>query len=104
MRAKLTVLTTLAAFLVLTANSLSLAVNTTKIDQVRKKGLLDETDFQIIDEFVDQAVQELVETGDFTSTATIRAAVLQRKHSGTGNQAQYAYRRLVEWGYVKQGQ
>jgi len=80
----------LTAFLVLVMHSGSEAVNTRAIDRVRNKGVLDSRDFQIIDDFVNEAVRELVRTKDFTSIATIRSVILSRSSSKTSIQAQYA--------------
>ena len=90
MRGKRTFLGVLAAFLVLAMHSGSEAVNTKGIDRVRNKGVLDSRDFQIIDDFVNEAVRELVGTKDFTSIATIRSVILVRRSSKTSVQAQYA--------------
>ena len=80
----------LALFLVLVMNSGLQAVNTREIDRVRNKGVLDSTDLQIIDNFVAEAVGELVKTKDFTSIARVRTVILARKNSNRDNQAQYA--------------
>ncbi|MHC4890786.1 MAG: hypothetical protein ACYTEO_15130 [Planctomycetota bacterium] len=80
----------LAAFLVLAMHSGSKAVNTRAIDRVRDKGVLDSGDFQIIDDFVNEAVRELVRTKDFSSIAATRSVILARRSSKTSVQAQYA--------------
>ncbi len=92
MRGKRTFLGVLAAFLVLAMHSGSEAVNTRAIDRVRNKGVLDSSDFQIIDDFVNEAVRELVRTKDegFSSIATTRSVILARRSSKTSVQAQYA--------------
>ena len=90
MNVKYTIFTVLAAFLVLTVNSSSKAVDTRDIDKVRNKSVLDSEDFQIIDNFVGDAVQELVETIDLASIAKIRTDISSRSSSATGIQAQYA--------------
>ena len=90
MRGKRTFFGVLAAFLVLAMHSGSEAVNTRGIDRVRNKGVLDSRDFQIIDDFVNEAVRELVMTKDFSSIATIRSVILARRSSKTSVQAQYA--------------
>ena len=66
------------------------AVNTREIEEVRNKGVLNSTDLQIIDNFVAEAVEELVNTKDFTSIARVRTVILARKNSNRDNQAQYA--------------
>lgn len=87
MKAKYTSFALLVSFLVLAMTSGSVAVNTRAIDKVLNKGVLDRKDLQIIDNFVGEAVQELVNTKDFTSVARIRMAISSRYKS---NQAQYA--------------
>jgi len=90
MRGKRTFFGVLAVFLVLAMHSGSEAVNTRAIDRVCNKGVLDSRDFQVIDDFVNEAVGELVRTKDFTSIATIRSVILARRSSKTSVQAQYA--------------
>ena len=75
------------AFLVLVMNLVSAAVNISEIDSVRNKGVLEDEDFQIIDNFVDEAVRELVKTKDFTSIARIRTVILARKSSSRDSAA-----------------
>jgi hypothetical protein len=65
---------------------LAIAVDTWSIDNVRSKGVLDEEDFKVIDDFIREAVSELVNSRDFTSIARIRAVIVSRK----SKQAQYA--------------
>jgi hypothetical protein len=89
MKSKGAIFGVLAAFLVLVMHSGSEAVNTRAIDRVRNKGVLDSRDFQIIDDFVNEAVRELVRTTDFSSIATIRSVILSRRSSKTSVQAQY---------------
>jgi len=89
MKSKGAIFGVLAAFLVLVMHSGSEAVNTRAIDRVRNKGVLDSRDFQIIDDFVNEAVRELVRTTDFSSIATIRSVILSRSSSKTSVQAQY---------------
>lgn len=57
------------------------AVDTGPIDKVRDKGVLDDSDLQIIGNFVADAVGELVKTEDFTSIAKIRTVILSRSSS-----------------------
>ena len=86
MKIKWVFFTVLAAFFVLTINSNALAVNTRDIDAVLKKSVIDDQDKKIIDDFLAQAVQELVKTKDFTSIAKLRSVILSRKST----QSQYA--------------
>ncbi len=91
MKAKWVFFTVLAAFFVLIVPSGSEAVNTRDIDIVRNKPVLDSTDLQIIDDFLDEAVRELVNTRDFASIAQTRSAILARNTSRKSSaQAQYA--------------
>jgi len=93
MRVKYTNLAVLAAFLVLAMSSVSTAVNVADIDDVRDKEVLDSQDLQTIDNFVAEAVGELVrtKTKDFTSIARIRTVILSRSSSRQdGARAQYA--------------
>jgi len=76
----------LVVFFVLAMNSSVVAVNTSKVDNVLKKGVLDDQDFKIIDEFLAEAVDELVKTKDFTSIAKLRTVILSRQ----SKQGQYA--------------
>ena len=73
---------------ILVVNSTLRAVNTTDIDRVRTKGVLNEQDYRIIDEFLAEAVQELVRTRDLATIAKRRTVILSRK----GDQGQYAQR------------
>lgn len=86
MRAKWPIFAILAAFLAFPMSSDSRAVNTRLIDGVLKKGVLDSQDLQIIDNFVEEAVKELVRTRNLSDIAAIRTAILSRQ----SNQAQYA--------------
>ena len=86
MKTKWAFLTILAVFFVLAIDSNAIAVNTRDIDNVLKKGVIDDQDKKIIDDFLSQAVQELVKTKDFTSIAKLRTVILSRKSS----QSQYA--------------
>ena len=86
MKIKWAFLTILAAFSVLAINSNAVAVNTRDIDNVLKKGVIDDQDKKIIDDFLSQGVQELVKTKDFTSIAKLRTVILSRRSS----QSQFA--------------
>lgn len=85
------VLAILAAFLVLAGNSSSQALDTSSIDKVRSKGVLEERDLQVIDRFISQGVRELVESTDFTSIGKVRTTILSRCSSEKESaEAQYA--------------
>ena len=86
MKAKYAIFAVLVVFWVLAMNSSSQAVDKRKIDRVRSKGVLDSGDLRIIDKFIAESVQELVNTEDFTSIGKIRTVILSRKST----QAQYA--------------
>jgi hypothetical protein len=86
MRIKSAFFATIVAFFVFTTNSDSLAVSTRQIDEVRKKGVLDSGDLKIIDDFLAEAIRELVRTRDFTSIAQLRTVILSRRSI----QGQYA--------------
>ena len=86
MKIKWLIFAVLVAFFVLLMNSGSVAVSTREVDNVRKKAVLDNSDLKIIDDFLAQAIQELVRTRDFTSIAKIRTVILSRQST----QGQYA--------------
>jgi len=86
MKIKWAFFTVLTAFFVLAINSNAVAVNTKDIDAVLKKDVIDDQDKKIIDDFLAQAVLELVKTKDFTSIAQVRSVILSRKSA----QSQYA--------------
>lgn len=90
MKAKWVFFAVLVAFFVLIVHSASEAVNTRDIDSVRNKPVLDSIDLQIIDDFLNEAVQELVNTRDFSSIAKTRSTILARNTSKKSSaQAQY---------------
>ncbi|MBA7617700.1 hypothetical protein ES703_25016 [subsurface metagenome] len=86
MKIKWLIFAVLVAFLVLLMNSGSVAVSTREVDNVRKKAVLDNQDLKIIDDFLAEAIQELVRTRDFTKIAKIRTVILSRQST----QGQYA--------------
>jgi len=91
MKGKWLIFAVLVAFLVLVINSGSEAVSTREIDVCCHKEVLGDEDLRIIDDFVAEAVDELVKTKDFTSIAKIRAVILSRSSSSTDSaKAQYA--------------
>jgi hypothetical protein len=53
---------------------------------VREKDVLNEEDFQVIEQFVKDAIDELVNTVDFTQVARLRAIIVTRQ----SEQAQYS--------------
>jgi len=91
MCAKYAIFAVLGAFWFLMVNPASLAVSARDIEKVQMKGVLGDEDFQIIDNFVKEAVRDLVRTEDFTSIAKVRARILRRsKSSKESAQAQYS--------------
>ena len=79
-----------AVFGIAVLNSGAFAVDTHEIEAVQRKAVLEEEDLQVIDEFVADAVDELVRTVDFTSIAKIRTVVLSRSSSSKDSaKAQY---------------
>jgi len=89
MKIKWVIVAVIVAFLVLVINSGSIAVNTREVDKVRIKKVLNNQDLKIIDDFLADAIQELVRTRDFTEIAKRRTVILSRQ-STQGQQAQYA--------------
>jgi hypothetical protein len=86
MKVKLAFFAVLMAFFVLIMDSSLTAVDTRDIDIVLKKTVLDAQDFEIIDRFLGEAVQELVRERNFTDIAKRRAVIISRK----SEQGQYA--------------
>ena len=86
MKIKWLIFAVLVAFFVLLMNSGTVAVSTREVDNVRKKAVLDNSDLKIIDDFLAQAIRELVQTRDFTKIAKIRTVILSRQST----QGQYA--------------
>lgn len=78
----------LAVSFFLVKNSTIRAVNTTDIDRIKAKGVLNDQDYRIIDEFLAEAVQELVRTRDLATIAKRRTVIISRK----GTQGQFAQR------------
>jgi hypothetical protein len=76
----------LAAFIVLAMIARSRAVDTRQIDEVLKKQVLGSDDLKIIDEFLGEAVRELVNTRDFAEIAKLRTVILSKQST----QGQYA--------------
>jgi hypothetical protein len=75
--------------LVLTVLSVSQAqVDSRRIEEVFKKSVLTQEDFEVIDAFAADAIGRLVRTVDFTEVAKTRASIVSRQSA----QAQYAQR------------
>ena len=76
----------LAAFIVLAMIARSRAVDTRQIEKVFTKQVLDGEDLKIIDQFLGEAVRELVNTRDFAEIAKLRTVILSKQSI----QGQYA--------------
>lgn len=76
----------LAAFIVLAMIARSPAVDTRQIEKVFTKQVLDSEDLKIIDQFLGEAVRELVNTRDFAEIAKLRTVILSKQST----QGQYA--------------
>jgi hypothetical protein len=82
----------LLAMSLLTVPAAAQMVDTRAIDLVRNKEVLDSRDMKVIEDFVRQAIAELVNEKDFTSISKTRAIILSRSQSAVfpeGGQAQY---------------
>jgi hypothetical protein len=86
MKIKWVIFVVLVVFLILVINPGSKAVNTREVDNVRKKAVLDNGDLKIIDDFLAEAIQELVRERDLTKIAQKRTVILSRQST----QGQYA--------------
>jgi len=88
---------TTSVFLVCVTTSFALDMR--QIEKVRNKGVLDDGDFRVIDSFVAQAVQELLQTTDFTSIANTRSTILANSTSATGSAAAQYTQQFSESAY-----
>jgi hypothetical protein len=86
MKEKVAFFAVLVAFVILATGLSVMAVDTRAIDEVLKKTVLDSQDFKVVDDFLAEAVQELVRERDFTTIARKRSVIISRK----SEQAQYA--------------
>jgi len=86
MKEKWVVFAALAAFSLLGVSSSSPAVDTRAIDKIRSKAVLGQQDLQVIDDFVADGVQELLQAKRFTDIARLRTIILSRQST----QNQYA--------------
>ena len=66
------------------------SADSSAIEAVRSKQVLDDTDFKTIDDFVVKAVAEILITEDFSSISNIRALIVANSASTQPNQTQYA--------------
>ncbi|MHC4061184.1 MAG: hypothetical protein ACYSUC_00630 [Planctomycetota bacterium] len=89
----------LGALLFLVLNPAAGAVNTAEIDRVRDKNVLTSGDFQVIDDFIGEALKELVRGRQPSSVVKARMLIEQRKTSNEQSaKAQYA-RQFSESAY-----
>lgn len=86
MKAGQAIFVVLGVFLALTVNSAK-AVDTKDIDEVRDKGVLDDADLKIIDNFVAGSVRELLNTRNFSTIGSVRLAILARANSAAESAA-----------------
>lgn len=86
MNVKRAVFAILVGGLILALSISRAVVDTSRVEEVLKKNVLTQQDMQIIDEFVQDAVQDLARTTDFTEVAKTRTIILNHRSS----QAQYA--------------
>jgi len=89
MSGKWTVLAILIASVVVALHQPCHAVDVRAIETVRNKGVLDNRDLQIIDEFLAEAVRELVEAEDFSSMSKVRSVIVSRKSTKSSAREQY---------------
>ncbi len=91
MKKSISIISFLAVILVLLIAADSGAVETREIDKVRKKGVLDDSDLQTIDDFLAEAVGELVKTRNFSNISKVQSVISLRRNSkvGDGSQSQY---------------
>jgi hypothetical protein len=93
MKLKHAVSVVLVVGVVLVVLSVSKAVvDLRRIEEVTKKNVLTPTDLQVIDEFMNDAVTDLVRTEDFTSVSKTRSIILNHRadKAQPSAQAQYA--------------
>lgn len=86
MNAKRAVFAIIVGGLVLAFSISRAVVDTSRIETVKGKNVLTQQDLQIIDDFMDDAVGDIVRTVDFTEVAKIRTIILNYQST----QAQYA--------------
>lgn len=87
MKLKRAIFAILVCGLVLAVFEVSQAVVDVRgVEEVLKKGVLTQEDFKVIDDFMKDAVSDLVRTDDFTQVSKTRAIIVSHQ----GDQAQYA--------------
>ncbi len=73
------------------AGNLAFGLDLAEIDRVRDKGVLSGGDFEVIDSFVNEAINALIDAEDYSSVSSIRAAIIERARSNRES-AQTQYR------------
>jgi hypothetical protein len=76
----------LILFITVLISSSSFGVDTTKIDRVLGKTVLDNGDLRVIDDFIREGVRDIFRSRDFTDVSEARLAILDKKST----QGQYA--------------
>jgi hypothetical protein len=103
MKVKWVVPAVLGALLFFSLSGASAAVNTRRIKEVRNKDVLSAEDLHSIDNFVADAVKELIRTKEFSSVAAVRNAISEHADSTKPSAPQYeaqffesAYKHILE--------
>ncbi|HPS54603.1 MAG TPA: hypothetical protein PLP05_03310 [Sedimentisphaerales bacterium] len=73
-------------FVVLVFGSALSAVNTRDIDVIREKGVLDSSDFAVIDSFIAESINELLAAVDFSTLSNVRNFIVSRTEAKSGDQ------------------
>ena len=73
-------------FTVLVFGSVLFAVNTRDIDKIREKGVLNNSDFAVIEGFIAESINELLTAEDFTSLSNVRNSIIARNQAQSGDQ------------------
>ena len=79
----------LGAVLFFWFNPVSMAVSTRRIKEVRNKDVLSSEHLRAINDFIADAVKELVRTKDFSSVAAVRNTITENAGSTRPSEAQY---------------
>ncbi|MBN2018649.1 MAG: hypothetical protein JW749_00305 [Sedimentisphaerales bacterium] len=66
------------------------AVDSRPIEAVRAKKVLDGSDLKVIDDFLSQAITEVLNASDFSSISNIRAIIVANSPSAVSGQVQFA--------------
>ncbi|MHC4131296.1 MAG: hypothetical protein ACYSSP_08985 [Planctomycetota bacterium] len=94
-----------ALFSVFFCISVSLgAINTSGIEIVVDKDVLDSSDFAVIDDFVADGLNELLKTTDFASVASVRSTILRYRDSKRASAKEQYSSQFLESSYRHLGQ